>query len=372
MKKIIISLFTLLLSLVSFSQEYQFETVIDLESSTIKSQGHTGTCWSFATSSFLESEIYRISGKQVDISEMYLVRNTYKKKAWNYVMRQGKTQFSEGGLAHDVINAVETYGLVPQSAFTDVFGNEKVYNHESLIPKIKTILDAYIKNDTDSDYPNWQDAIAPLLDKNIGKNPEHFSFEGHTFSPSIFRDFLEIYPEQYISITSFTHEKPYSQFVLNIPDNFSNGRFYNVPLDELVSITNASLKKGFSIALDVDVSEKAFSAKHGVALLPIDTKNTKAAMEEIIPEITVTAAYRQQEFENYNTTDDHLMHIIGMVKDQEGNLYYKVKNSWGGTSERVGNDGYIYMSIPYFRLKAISILLHSDALDDSMLSKLNI
>ncbi len=226
-----------------FAQKYQFETIIDLEASVIKSQGQTGTCWSFATSSFLESEIYRISGKQIDISEMDIVRNIYDQKAWNYVMRQGKTQFSEGGLAHDVINAVADYGIAPQSAFTDVLGKDKVYNHNKVIPNLKKILDAYIKNDINSEYPNWKKEITPILNKQIGEKINKFQFNNQTFSPQLFRDYLKIIPEKYISLTSFTHKKLFSSFVLSIPDNFSNGSFYNIPLDMLVDIANNALKK---------------------------------------------------------------------------------------------------------------------------------
>jgi len=371
MTKIILNILVFIFSMHLIAQEYQFETLIDLETSEIKSQGQTGTCWSFATSSFLESEIYRITGKQIDIAEMYLVRNTYENKAWNYVMRQGKTQLSEGGLAHDVLNAVADYGLVPQSVYKDVFDNTQVYNHETVVLEIKTILDAYIKNDTQSEYPNWQSAITPVLDKQIGENPNVFVYDNQTFSAELFKEYSKIIPENYISITSFTHQKPYSKFVLNIPDNFSNGSFYNVTLDELVSITKKALEKGYSLSLDVDVSEKSFSAKHGLAILPAASTNLEKAWNEINPEVSVSDTYRQSEFENYNTTDDHLMHITGLVKDQLGNQYFKVKNSWGNTSNRVGNNGYIYMSIPYFKLKSISILLHKDALNKELTTKLS-
>jgi bleomycin hydrolase len=366
MLKNILKLLILTLSFSVFAQEYQFQPVVDLEASSVKSQGQSGTCWSFSTTSFLESEIYRLNNREIDIAEMYTVRTTYDKKAWNYVMRQGKTQLSEGGLAHDVLNAVAKEGLVPQSAFTDIFGNNKIYNHSQVVPAIKKILDNYIKNDIHSDYPNWQEAIDSILDKQIGEKPTSFTFDNQTFTPKSFATYLKIKPDDYISITSFTHEKPYSKFVLNIPDNFSNGSFYNVPLDKLVEITINAVKKGYTVALDVDVSEKGFSAKYGVAILPDNLNDLNKSFTEIVKEKNVTATYRQQEFENYKTTDDHLMHITGIVKDQKGNQYFKVKNSWGNNSTRVGNNGYIYMSIPYFRLKTISILLHKDALDSNL------
>ncbi len=355
-----------------FSQEYQFKTIIDIETSAVKNQGHSGTCWSFATTSFLESEVYRLTKKQIDLSEMFIVRNTYDQKAWNYVMRQGKIQLSEGGLAHDLINIVDNFGIVPQSAFKDVYKNDNTYNHSDIVPSVKKILDTYIKNDINSDFPNWKTAITPILDGQIGESIIEFQYNNQSFTPFSFRNYLKIIPEDYISITSFTHEKYFSSFVLNIPDNFSNGRFYNVPLDVLVEIVNTSLEKGYTISLDVDVSEKTFSQKKGIANLPKDSEFKEKDVTTIPAEIEVNSELRQKEFENYNTTDDHLMHLTGLVKDSSGNSYYKVKNSWGTTGDRIGNDGYIYMSIPYFKLKAISIFLHKDALDKTFKNQLKL
>jgi bleomycin hydrolase len=285
-------------------------------------------------------------------------------------MRQAKTQFSEGGLAHDVINVVAEYGIVPQIEFADVYENNKDYNHSKIIPELTIILDAYIKNDIHSEYPNWKGAIAPILDKEIGIKKQEFTFENQNFDPHSFREYLKIEPDNYISITSFTHKKFFSKFILNIPDNFSNGSFYNIPMDLMVSVVNEALQKGYTIALDADVSEPTFSAVNGIAVLPNTKDNYRKSTTEIVPEIAVTAEFRQAEFENFNTTDDHLMHITGLVRDQKGNTYFKVKNSWGYNN--IGNGGFIYMSIPYFKLKTISILLHKDALTESIKNQLKI
>src|SRR5690606_31451306 len=156
----------------------------------------------------------------------------------------------------------------------------------------------------------------------------------------------------------FTHNPFNESFILNIPDNFSNGSFYNVPIDELVKKVDNALAKGYTISLDCDVSEVGFSAKEGVAVVPVNAEDKeKKLLKEISEEIKVTQEFRQQEFENYNTTDDHLMHIVGKVKDQNGNIYYVVKNSWGSSGERIGNNGYIYMSVPYLKLKTISVTM---------------
>ncbi len=348
----------------SNAQSYDFKTVIDLDATEVISQGNTGTCWSFSTSSFLESEIIRITGKTIDLSEMYNVRHTYPKKAYNYVMRQGHTQFSEGGLAHDVINSMATYGLVPNSVYSGLKNSNDEHNHSKLIDTLTKTLDKYIENPK-LYTSNWQDDVNAILDSSLGQNINTFTFEGGTYTPMSFLKMTKLNPKDYISITSFNHEPFYSNFILNIPDNFSNGKFLNVKIDELVEITNRALEKGYTIELDCDVSESTFSSEYGMAILPLEDNNNEEAFKTITQEKKITQEFRQQEFENFNTTDDHLMHIVGMVKDQTGKIYYKVKNSWGKNSNRVSNDGYIYMSEAYFKLKTISIMIHQDALKNT-------
>jgi len=354
-------------SFFSFSQTYEFETTIDLEATDVINQGNTGTCWSFSTSSFLESEITRLTDKQIDLSEMYSVRHTYSDKAWNYVMRQGNIQFSEGGLGHDVINSAHRYGLVPNDVYSGLADGEKMHNHSKLADSLKTILTTYL--DDSKSYPsNWKQDVENTLDLYLGKDITTFTYDGKEYTPQSFLEMTTLKPMDYVTITSFTHQPYYSNFVLNIPDNFSNGDFYNVTLEDLVSTTNYALKNGFTIELDCDVSEKTFSSKHGLAIVPAD--DSMNALMNVSPEKEITADYRQQEYENFNTTDDHLMHITGMLKDQNGTTYYKVKNSWGKNGER--KDGYIYMSEAYFKLKMISILIHKDAVPNALKTKLAI
>ncbi|WP_417213518.1 C1 family peptidase [Bizionia sp.] len=356
----------------SFSQSYTFESVIDLDATDVISQGNTGTCWSFSTSSFLESEIMRLTGKQIDISEMFQVRHTYPKKAWNYVMRQGKAQFSEGGLAHDVMNSIRDYGLVPQSVYSGMETGATGHNHAEMVAVLNGMLDVYIENPGRRLSPKWQAVVNSTLDTYLGKDITSFTYEGVEYTPKSFQAMTQINPDNYVSITSFTHKPFYSQFILNIPDNFSNGSFYNVQLDELMSTINHALESGFTVELDCDVSEKTFSAKHGIAVIPKDDATAAEAIISVRPEKTITPEYRQQEFENYATTDDHLMHITGMLKDQNGTLYYKVKNSWGTDESRVANDGYIYMSDAFMRLKTISVMVHKDAVTNDLKKKLKL
>lgn len=345
-------------------QKYEFTTVIDIEASAVKSQGNTGTCWSFSTSSFLESEIFRSSGKMIDISEMYNVRNAYMDKSWNYVMRQGKIQFSEGGLAHDVMNSVQKNGLQPEIAYSGLLGNAKMHNHAKIVPDLKKVLDAYIKNDKNSKHSNWKVAVDSILTVHLGTPSATFNYEGIEYNAISFLKMTKIKPNNYITLTSFLHRPFHTEFVLNIPDNFSNGSFYNIPLNELVDGVDIALAKGYTLALDCDVSEKTFSSKYGVAILPNNPNETEKSLTYIVKEKDITPEFRQEEFENFNTTDDHLMHIVGLVKDQNGTEYYKVKNSWGTNSNRIGNNGYVYMSKAFFKLKTISVMVHKDAVSD--------
>ena len=350
------------------TNQYEFTVLNDIDASNVKSQDNTGTCWSFSTSSFVESEILRKTGKKVDVSEMYTVRNIYDDKDWDYVMRQGKTQFGEGGLAHDVINSIRDNGLVTEETFVGQKQNG-IYNHSKIIKELKPILDDYIKNDVHSQHPNWKKDTKDILDKEIGEIPTKTIFEGKEYTPQQLAEILKFNPNDYITLTSFEQVPFYRSFVLNIPDNFSNGSMYNIPLDELIKVIDIAVQKGYSIALDVDVSEKTFYSRDGIAVLPKNKEDINKANLQIVPEMEVNQDTRQKEFENFNTTDDHLMHLVGKVKDQKGNIYYKVKNSWGTKS---GKDGYMYMSVPFLKMKTISILLNKEALPKNLRKKLKV
>ncbi len=373
MKKLIFYFTFLFISVSLTAQEqYKFTDDIDLDATPVISQGNTGTCWSFSTSSFLESEIIRLTGKRIDISEMYNVRNTYPKKAYNYVMRQGKAQFGEGGLAHDVFNSIREFGLVPIDAYSGLMNGSTHHNHAEMVAVLTSMLDTYIKNPGRKLDSKWQEAFDSVLDVYLGKNITEFTFEGKKYTPLQFAEMLKINPDNYVSITSFTQAPFYSSFILNIPDNFSNGSFYNVPINELVEIIDHALENGFTVEIDCDVSEKTFSSKDGIAVVPSNSLNNLKALHSIYPEMKVTQEFRQQEFENFDTTDDHLMHITGTVKDQKGNKYYKVKNSWGTDPNRTNFDGYVYFSEAYVRLKTISITLHKDGLSNGEAKKLKL
>ncbi|SRX75950.1 C1 family peptidase [Aequorivita antarctica] len=365
--------FGILFTLNLTAQEaYKFTTVTDLETTPVISQGATGTCWSFSSTSFLESEIIRLTGKPIDLSEMYQVRNTYPAKAENYIMRQGRTQFGEGGLAHDVMNSVERNGLVPEEAFSGLFFGETTYNHAEMAAVLEAMLKTYVDNPGRKLSKKWRASIESILDIYIGKNVNSFTFEGKQYTPQTFLAMTKIQPADYVNITSFTQAPFYSKFILDIPDNWSNGSFYNVPLDEMIATIDNALDKGFTVELDCDVSERTFSSKDGVAIIPENADNNVKALQGIYPEKKITQDYRQDEFENYETTDDHLMHITGILRDQNGTKYYKVKNSWGTDETRVANGGYVYFSEAYMRLKAISITVHKGALPKNTAKNLSL
>lgn len=360
------------LSTIQAQEPYTFTEIIDLEATPVISQGNTGTCWSFSSTSFLESEIIRLTGKQIDLSEMYTVRNTYPKKADNFVMRQGKAQFSEGGLAHDVMNSVAEYGLVPNTAFSGLFSGETNHNHAELVAVLKSMVETYVDNPGKKLSNKWKSALDAVLNVYLGENPTTFTYEGKSYTPKSFLEMTTLNPKDYVSITSFTQAPFYSEFILNIPDNWSYGSFYNVPLDDMMTTIDNALENGFTVELDCDVSERTFSSKNGVAVIPESPENNTKALETVYPEKQITQDYRQEEFENFTTTDDHLMHITGMLKDQNGTTYYKVKNSWGTDASRNANGGYVYFSESYMRLKAISIMVHKDAVGKELSKKLGL
>jgi bleomycin hydrolase len=238
------------LALLSFvflvsAQKYDFQTVKTIDAEPVISQGNTGTCWSFSSTSFLEAEIIRISGQKIDLSEMYNVRHTYPKKAWNFVMRQGKAQFSEGGLNHDVINSARAAGMVPQEVYTGLVGNNEKHNHEKMAEELEVLLKKHANPAVKLD-PKWKSEVNFILDQYMGKDITEFTFEGKKYTPKTFLEMTQLQLDAYVTITSFTHEPFYNTFILDVPDNFSNGAFYNLPLDEFVKNIDNALEKGYT------------------------------------------------------------------------------------------------------------------------------
>lgn len=338
------------------SPKNDFTIESSIEHTDVKSQGSTGTCWCFATTSFLESELMRRGKGRHNLSEMFVVKNVYQDKARNYVLRHGTAQFGQGALAHDLIQGVKRGGLMPEEAFDGLDEGETKHNHSEMEAVLKGMLDAVVKQSKPS--PKWPLAYARVLDTYLGAAPETFAYEGRTYTPLEFAKDLDFRAEDYVNITSFNHHPFYEKFVLEIPDNYSNGLFYNLPVDEMMSIIDYAIENGFSVAWDGDVSERGFSSAKGIAIVPED-ENRPDRFEVVGPEKTIDQDMRQASFDNYSTTDDHLMHLVGISRDSQGNKYYVIKNSWGEVGPY---NGLLHMSEAYVRLKTVAILVHKDAI----------
>lgn len=349
------SILILVFGVTSLTAQYSFTDTERVGCTPVKNQQNTGTCWSFATASLIESEVARMGNGNIDLSEMYIVRNIYQDKAMNYMLRQGKANFSQGSLSHDLVRMIDKVGLVPESVYNGKTAGISVHNHSEMEDGLKGFLDGI--NSAKNLSPKWMDAFKSILDVYIGSAPEKFKFEGQEYTPQKFAQHLGIDPDNYVSVTSFTHHPFGEPFILEIPDNYSNGEFHNVPIDDLVSMTKEAIKDGYSIAWDGDVSEKGFEAREGIAVLPADP-GRKDLYAKPGSEIKVTQSNRQQAFMSKSTTDDHLMHLVGMATDQAGNNYFIIKNSWGEISKF---EGFLYMSEAYFRMKTVAIMLHRDA-----------
>lgn len=349
---------------VSLKAQYNFSETKIIECSSVKSQDKTGTCWCFATSSFLESELIHSGKKPIDISEMYLVKTIYKDKARNYILRQGKTNFAQGALAHDVIRAVELGGIIPEEIYNGRPEN-KAFDHNELEAAMKGFLDGVLQTKKPSSL--WPKALDKILDVYIGNTPETFNYEGKSFTSQQLASSLGINSKDYIELSSFTHHSFFKSFILEVPDNYSNGSYYNIPLDDMIAAIDYALASGYTISWDGDVSNPNFSSKESIAIVPLEA-DRKDKFETPGTEKTISQDDRQIAFESLQTTDDHLMHLVGTTKDQNGTKYYIVKNSWGEVGIK---KGFVYMSESYIRLNTISIMMNKKALIPSLSSKFN-
>jgi bleomycin hydrolase len=350
-------------------QKPEFFDIKTVKATPVKNQAMTGTCWCFSTTSLLESEEIRKDKQEIDLSEMFTVRNIYIEKAKNYILRQGHTQFGEGGLSHDMIRAVETYGAIPEIVYSGLVNGQTQYNHQQLIFRLQNYLDSVLKKQPISS--DWLNGYTNVLDQYLGKVPQEFTYNGKKYTPISFaKDVLKFNADEYVSLTSFTHQPYYGSFILQVPDNFANGSFYNIPLNELVEVVKNAVGQGYSVAWDADVSNKGFKQELGFALnLDPSVKYTREMVNAETKEMPYDANIRQQLYENLTTQDDHLMHIVGTEKSKDGKTFFIVKNSWG----KIGPDeGYINVSEAYFGINTISIVLPKAALSKELLAKLHL
>lgn len=366
---------------------YEFEIIKELENTSVKNQFRSGTCWSFSAVSFLESEMLKMGKPEVDLSEAWIIRHSYSVKAKRYVRWHGHLNFAGGGAFHDVTNTIKKYGIVPEEIYDGLnYGTEK-YVHGEFDAVLKGYMDQVIKNKNRELTTAWHNGLEGILDAYLGEKPGKFTYKGKEYTPESFAaDFTGINPEDYIEVTSFTHHPYYSKFILEVPDNWSYDEVYNVTINDFIEIIDNSLEMGHTVAWAGDVSEKGFSWKHGIAIVPdieyeetsgtdkerltgLSTEERVYSFQQPVKEMEITPEMRQKEFDNYKTTDDHGMHIVGLAKDQTGNKFYIVKNSWDVDNPY---DGYIYMSEAFIKYKATDIMIHKEVVPKKIAKKLDL
>lgn len=353
---------------------FTFTEVINLRNTSIKDQGSSGTCWSYSGNSFLESEMIRMGKQPIEISQIFTAYYTYLEKAKNYVRLHGDQAQGEGGQLHDVLTIFRQYGAVPREVYTGLQEGQTRNNFSEMSNIVQGMNQNIVKNKKLT--PNWQNAVTGVMNAYLGTPPKEFQYNGKTYTPRTWADqVVGINPDDYVGISSFDAYAYYKPFVLLIPDNWSFESFYNVQINDLTSIIDNALQNGYTVAWASDVSEKSFSWKNGVAFVPEKPveQMTKEEQENMFngpkPEAKITPAQRQTAFDDYSTTDDHGMHIVGIVKDQNGKEYYIVKNSWGESNDY---KGYMYVTKEFVRYKTISILVHKNSIQKEIRSKLGI
>ena len=400
MKNLMLSLIALCLALTAGAQTadttsaegYRFTDTKIIPTTAVKDQSRSGTCWCFSTLSFLESEILRAGGPAMHLSEMWIVRHSFMDKAEKYVRMHGSLNFAEGGASHDVTAGIKAHGIVPFEVYPGLnYGTEKPDFHE-LSVVLKAYLDAVVKTGDKSGKAlstAWKRGFDAILDEYFGPLPETFTYEGKEYTPETFAAQLPIDLDNYIDISSFTHHPFYTQFIIEVPDNWMWGTVYNVPLDEMMQIIDHALEQGYTVSWGTDVSEKGFSRTKAIGIVPeADTESMSGTEAERWGKLTdkekeaalykfdkpgkerlITQQLRQEAFDNYETTDDHGMLIMGTATDQNGTPYYKVQNSWNTVEPY---DGFWYFSKPFVAYKTTSIMVNKQAVPKEIAKKLGL
>jgi bleomycin hydrolase len=361
----------------SAANGYQFTMVKELRATPVKNQNRTSTCWSFSALSLLESELLRMGTGEFDLSEMFIVRHIYQRKAEKFVRMHGNLAFAPGGAFNDVTDVIRDIGIVPDNAYPGLEYGEALHVHNELDATLRAVVDALVKAPNGKLSPAWKRSVSGILDGYLGSEPKEFEWKGKRWTPRGFADqALGIKPDDYILISSFTHHPFYKQFALEVPDNWSYGLVHNVPLDDMMRTLTHALENGFTVAWASDISEKGFNHKKGLAVVPekawedMSKSETDSVFLAPVKEKTITPQLRQEGFDNYTTQDDHGMHIIGVSRDINGGSYFYVKNSWGEKNNPYG--GYFHASEAFVRYKTTSIMLHRDAIPADIRAKLKL
>lgn len=369
------------------STGFKFTDIKVNKTTPVKNQNKSGTCWSFSGTSVLEEDVLRKGGPELDLSEMWTVRNCYIDKAKKYIQTQGNINFAQGGSFADVLYAVDNYGAVPEEVYAGLNYGEKKHSHYEMESALKAYLDAIKRNPNKKLSTAWLPGFVGILDAYLGPAPESFTYKGKTYTPKSFAKEMGINADDFINITSFTHHPFYEEFALEIPDNWLWSKCQNVPMEELKAIVDNAINNGYTVGWAADVSEGGFKWNQGYAVNPepktgddlqgtelsrwvkLSDRERANATYDIkgpVKEKNVTQEMRQESFENFETTDDHGMVIVGIAQDQEGNRYYKVKNSWDTNQVY---DGYLYVSEPFFLEKTLSVMVNKNAVPSNISKK---
>ncbi len=335
-------LFSVVAMMTSFGQLPYLKMVYDIQTTKVKDQGNSGTCWSFATSSFLETEIIKNGGPNIDLSEWFVVRNIYPEKIRNYVRTQGNTFFTAGGQCQDVLWVLKNKGVITEQYYSGPKDTEG-FNSAELDSAINDYVKTIGENEEQNVHPNWEKEVDSILNEKIGTPPQTFTFNNKITNPKALATLLHLNADDYIQLTSYTHHPFYSSFCLESKFNWAYALYYNIPLDEMIQSIDTALSKGYSVCLNTDVSNAEFK------------KARRNGISSKMP--YVNQERRQACFENGSTTVDHIMHITGLLIDSNGDKYYKTKNSWGDDF----NEGYLYFSENYIREMGVSILVNKKA-----------
>jgi aminopeptidase C len=390
--KILIALFICLLQTGALAAQdtsaYQFTTVKEVRITPVQNQNRSGTCWSFSGLALVEAELLRMGHEAVDLSEMFVVYTNYVDQARKYVRLHGEGIFAAGGAFADVLYTMKNYGAVPESAMRGLEYGEEMHVHGELDALSKAYIEAVVKNPNRKLSLAWEAGFRGILNAYLGAPPATFTYQGKNYTPQSFATMLGFKADDYVSLTSFTHHPFYTEFALEIPDNWRWSMSHNLPLDEFMQVFDYAVNAGYSIAWGSDVSEKGFD-RDGVAIVPeVNAEELSGSDQErwlgLSPrqreaqvldfykpghERHITQELRQFAFDNYETTDDHGMLIYGIAKDQYGTKYYIVKNSWGETGKY---KGIWYASEAFVKYKTINIVVHKNALPPAIKAKLGI
>lgn len=360
------------------SAGFVFTDIISIPTTPVKDQNKSGTCWCFAGASLLEEDVLRKGGPMLDLSEMYWVRQNYIDKAKKYVRMEGKINFAQGGGMADVMETATEIGAIPEEAYSGLNYGETQHSHYEMFSVLKGYLDALVNSKRNLSEA-WLRGYTAILDTYLGEVPQEFYYEGKKYTPQSFAQTFKLAPEEFVSVTSYTHHPFNTWITLEIADNWRGSKSYNVPMVQLKEIVDEALQNGYTVGWAADVSEPGWNWKKGYAVIPVEkgpedlSENEAARWERMsvserrdlsykingpVKEKVITQEDRQKHFDNRETTDDHGLVIIGIAEDQEGNRYYKMKNSWN-TNQIY--DGYIYVSEPYFLDKTIAIILNKNS-----------